>query len=328
MDYKGLRAEQAALGAVVVVDADRGGALRHQVLRDAFDLGHVVARDDDHMALPSRFCGAHQHAAQLAAIRHGIPRFDAKVGKQRDRLLRQPQRLVRARRALVQSHEVQFAQRMQGRHHAVAAIGQDLQRHFVAHAIRLFVGDGVRHRWRVLAERPCEFLLDALLLEAQLRRVVDVLPVAAAAFEEVTARGLDAFQRRLVDVGNARAAELASSARDLRTDAFSRQRARNKHDVAIDVRKRVRAIRQRFDRKAHAVTALHRGGLIGSAHGGAHSSPAIAGFHRAAPRTVALWRACYLRTGPPAPPGPPGPLAPPGPPAPPAPCCCSPLPTM
>ena len=279
------------------------------------------------MALPRRLRGAHEHAAQLAAIRHGIPRFDAKVGEQRDRLPRQAQRLFGTGWALGHGHEVQFAQRMQCRRHAVAAIRQHLERDFVAHAIRLLVGEGRRHRWRVFAERPCEFLLDALLLEAQLRRVVDVLPVAAAAFKKVTACRLDALCRRFVDVRDARAAKLASRARDLRADALARQRARDENDVAIDVRKRVRTIRQRFHGKAHAVPALHRGWQIRSTHGGAQSSPEISGFHRAAPRTFARRRSGYLRTGPPAPPGPPGPPAPPGP-AFPAPCCCSPLPTM
>ena len=268
-DVHRLCSEQSTLGAVVVVAADGRGTRGDEILRDAFDLGQVEARDDDDVALASALGGAHEHAAQQAAVLDGIPRVDAQVGEQLDRAAREPQRLVRCCGAFDERDQLQFAQRVQRRDHAAPVVGQDLQRDLVAHSIRFAVPHRRRDRGRMFAERPAKVLLDARLLEAQLRRVVDVLPMAATAREEVATLRLDAFLCALVDVGDARAAELARRARDLGTDAFARQRAGHQHDVALDVRERVGAVGQGFDLQSHAIAAAHGSWQVGAAHGGA-----------------------------------------------------------
>ena len=113
-----------------------------------------------------------------------------------------------------------------------------------------------QHLWRLRPKGVAEFFLDAFALEAQLRVVVGVLPMAAAAGEEVSAARLGAFGRGLAHLHGARAAKLARRRRDLRKHLFARQRALHQHDVAAHMGECIRAVGERLDEELTAFAVV------------------------------------------------------------------------
>ena len=95
-----------------------------------------------------------------------------------------------------------------------------------------------------------------LLLEPQLRRVVDVLILAAAARAEVAARRLDALRRRLHDAQQPRARKILFHLRDFHFDGFADQHERHEHDKIVHAPDAFAAERDVVDGQTQTVADL------------------------------------------------------------------------
>lgn len=112
-------------------------------------------------------------------------------------------------------------------------------------------GEDIRARLVRQAQRALNLIAQDRRLRVQLRWIIHVLPLAAAASPEVFATGRDAMRGRLQNVHEIGAREVLPSLRDACRDQFIGYRALDKDDQLTDAPDGRATIRHARDAKVH-----------------------------------------------------------------------------
>ena len=105
----------------------------------------------------------------------------------------------------------------------------------IAVAIRPGAGDDRRDPCLLKPADPLKQIGDLLVFPPQLRRIINMLILAAAAFGEVAARRFNAFRRRLDDAQQLRAGKILFYLRDFNLHDFADKHKRHEHDKGVRV---------------------------------------------------------------------------------------------
>jgi hypothetical protein len=106
----------------------------------------------------------------------------------------------------------------------------------IAVAVRPGAGDDRRDPCLLKPADPLKQIGNLFVLQPQLRRVINVLILAAAALAEVTAGRFDALRRRLNDAQQFRAGKILFDLRDFNLHDFADEHKRHEHDKGVEGR--------------------------------------------------------------------------------------------